>query len=158
MEWNGKEFVGEPIALSWIETTELFGKGVAVGTYKERIDCKYLSLSDYSNGYKRGCCRVDHDKWSDWRLPTAKELSRLILFNNDEELFSSEQFQKIEPKIKLIDYLFPNLKKTEYKLWSATADGICAYGSGGKGNIGYSLTDIKIDRKIKHYIVLVRQL
>lgn len=75
MFWTGYEFVGEPISVSWLEATTLFGRGV----YVEGIhDLAAMSEDDFAassaaHGYTPGTCRVTFAGSSEWRLPTAAE-------------------------------------------------------------------------------------
>lgn len=78
MTWGGENlFRGEPIRLNWFEATKLFGKGARIpfpgGALPKQGVEKYL----LSEKYKPGICTVTFAKYSNWRLPTAKEFLTL---------------------------------------------------------------------------------
>jgi len=75
MEWNGKKFKGESLKVSWDDATKLFGFG---GTLPKTAALTKENIEQYGHKkYKRGSCVVTFSGYSDWRLPTAKEVLSL---------------------------------------------------------------------------------
>jgi hypothetical protein len=77
LTWEGgSEFSGAPCLVSWLEASQLFGRGVRVELSKDGtigLSMDQIRLSGTESGYTRGACRVHFAGSSDWRLPTVAE-------------------------------------------------------------------------------------
>lgn len=150
MNWNGKEFVGQPLSLNWLDAANYFGEGPAAGqnptgtiTEKDLINSKSLV------NYKQGKATVLFANYENWRLPTAYELNTLGLVSENDENYRSLDIDKPE---KFREKLFPGVKAiTGNFFWSATkAHSGCVWGVDG----GWPLGDMKPD--LKRYVLFVR--
>ncbi len=158
MIWGGSEFKGEPIGLYWKEATKLFGKSVEIphpggGLHREIIEA--FGLPDT---YKNGTCVVTFAGYSDWRLPTAKELLTIKFYDyslgesSGYDYWSSENTKRLREK--LLPTIESDLKRknaSDFWSWSANDRGDeTAWASDGRGSVG----DTK--KKREGYILLVR--
>ncbi|RTE53874.1 DUF1566 domain-containing protein [Arenibacter aquaticus] len=118
-DWNGRDFIGEPLALNWFDATYYFGHGAtACSDLTGTISPKDLLGSQSLEQFKKGKATVLFAGHTDWRLPTAYELNTLGFINKIDRDYEYSGAQK--PR-DLRERLFPNLmKNTGYHLWSAT--------------------------------------
>ncbi len=139
MVWTGHGFSGEPILMSWGDAVDLFGRGEAVG-YNVGDSFAYMgrekrAASAFENGYKKGKCSIDAAGYTDWRLPTAAELSRFSPFFHshpgeetslETKLSTDQEFDwrwKVRASKAHFERLYPELCKTGVRLWTATGLG-----------------------------------
>ncbi len=131
MEWNGKKFKGECIKLNWNVATQLFGDGggqayhgIASVLTKEDIE------ANYSENYEKGSCVVTFSGYSDWRLPTAKELLTLAFCeelkpDNRRNSKSGYYDHRDTKSNELREQLFPDFP--DINAWSANHCGNIAW-------------------------------
>lgn len=85
--WNGAQFSGEPIRLTWLEATELFGRGEVLLSRSEDHGVAFTSDERASTGiefgFRRGSCRVSFAGFDDWRLPTVADWGTVFILSSD---------------------------------------------------------------------------
>ena len=93
MKWNGKSFNGQPAYVNWDEASNLFGKGTLLEMNEAEIVGdypKYYKDSKFNSNYIYGKVKIKFAGFSDWRLPTVEELSRLLFLESTPHgLFNS---------------------------------------------------------------------
>lgn len=149
-DWNGREFIGGPIAINWYDAIHYFGQGTtACSDITGTISSKDLLGSQSLEQYIKGKATVLFSDYTDWRLPTAYELNTLGFINKNDRDY---EYSGAEKSRELRERLFPNLKNnTGYHLWSATmAHSGRAWASDGSWPPG----DAKPN--LKKYVVFVR--
>lgn len=88
MQWNGREFLGSPSLLTWVEATEQFGCGVRADlseTGTVGLSAKQFHSAGIRFGYTRGSRRVIFAGNNDWRLPTIFDWYSLLGTGGDSE-------------------------------------------------------------------------
>lgn len=127
-QWNGEQFVGEPLTISWQDASQLFGKSDYVGIYSKIKPLELVNHIKQSN-FTKGSCKVTFAGKEDWRLPTVHELATLLFHVPRNEDYEIEKAQKQEA-IHIKQQLFPALEVSpdKYTVWSAnTASVGCAW-------------------------------
>jgi hypothetical protein len=132
MVWDGTRFHGEPIRLPWGEAVRLFGRGVevpySVGDSMDRFDAAKQHASAVRHGYRNGICRVDFAGFEDWRLPTAVELSILLVTTaTGDEPAPGDAARGwtwgAEHNARVVRELYPEFSAAPPALWTATGLG-----------------------------------
>ncbi|WP_024773053.1 DUF1566 domain-containing protein [Aquimarina macrocephali] len=127
-EWNGEEFIGEPLAMTWRDASDLFGASDYVGIYS-KIRPADLANTPNEGTYSKGRCTVNFAGKDDWRLPTAFELATLLMDVPDCSDWDKEKRLKQEA-VQIRKQLFPGLEYApeKFTVWTAnTASVGCAW-------------------------------
>ena len=122
MEWDGRAFAGTPIRINWWHATELFGRGEAIGVASSGLSQAQLAAAIKAPA--RGSCTIEFAGQHDWRLPSARELDAIGLYDpaSDDAGFVDPW---CEGASQLRARLFPNLRRLSYDFafWSANEQG-----------------------------------
>ncbi len=127
-EWNGEEFIGEPMAMTWRNASDLFGASDYVAIYS-KIRPADLVNTPSKGTYRKGRCTVNFAGKEDWRLPTAFELATLLMDVPDISDWDEEKRLKQEG-VQIRKQLFPGLEYApdKFTVWTANTASIgCAW-------------------------------